>query len=130
MKKLLSLPPNLVGAFHRVAQKDATTYFCTSDPAGRKLGSGGGTTWLLEDCYRKEAGTNPPVIEAICQRIDDLCTGYKLPGAGGGGFMYMVAKDVEAARRIRETLTLNPITPNSRFIDMSISTTGLKVSRS
>ncbi len=85
-------------------------------------------TW--EQNKALDAGTNPPVVEAICQRIDDLCTGYKLPGAGGGGFMYMVAKDVEAARRIRETLTLNPITPNSRFIDMSISTTGLKVSRS
>jgi hypothetical protein len=55
MKTLLSLPPNLVHAFHRVTGKDTNTYFCTSDPAGRKLGSGGGTTWLIEDCFRKEA---------------------------------------------------------------------------
>ena len=51
-------------------------------------------------------------------------------GAGGGGFMYMVAKDREAARRIREILTHNPVTPNARFVDMSVSTGGLQVSRS
>jgi hypothetical protein len=44
--------------------------------------------------------------------------------------MYMVAKDIEAANRIRESLTNDPITKNSRFIDMSVSTTGLQVSRS
>ena len=77
-----------------------------------------------------DAGTNPPLIEALCQRIDDLCLGYKLPGAGGGGFMYMVAKDPQAALRIRETLTANPLAPNARFVDMSISTTGLQISRS
>lgn len=77
-----------------------------------------------------DAGTNPPAIEALCSRIDDLCSGYKLPGAGGGGFLYMVAKDAEAARRIRESLTANPLAPNARFVEMSISKTGLQVSRS
>lgn len=86
------------------------------------------TTW--EQNKALDAGTNPEVIETLCQRVDDLCYGYKLPGAGGGGFMYMVAKDAEAARRIKQMLTENPLTPNSRFVDMSISTKGLQVSRS
>ncbi len=85
-------------------------------------------TW--EQNKALDAGTNPPVIEEICRRIDDLCAGYKLPGAGGGGFMYMIAKDQEAARRIREILTQNPVTPHARFVDMSVSTSGLQVSRS
>jgi galactokinase/mevalonate kinase-like predicted kinase len=85
-------------------------------------------TW--EQNKALDAGTNPPVIEEIARRIDDLCAGYKLPGAGGGGFMYMIAKDREAARRIREILTHNPVTPNARFVDMSVSTSGLQVSRS
>lgn len=85
-------------------------------------------TW--EQNKALDAGTNPPVVEEICRRIDDLCAGYKLPGAGGGGFMYMIAKDQEAARRIREILTHNPVTPNARFVDMSVSTSGLQVSRS
>ncbi len=85
-------------------------------------------TW--EQNKALDSGTNPPVIDALCRRIDDLCLGYKLPGAGGGGFMYMVAKDAEAAARIRKTLTENPLTPNSRFVEMSVSRTGLQISRS
>ena len=52
MKKLLSLPPNLVGSFHEVTGLDPQEYFCTNDPVGCKLGSGVGTTWLLEECHR------------------------------------------------------------------------------
>lgn len=86
------------------------------------------TTW--EQNKVLDSGTNPPVIEALCRRVDDLCLGYKLPGAGGGGFMYMVAKDAEAARRIRHELTTDPLTPTARFVGMSVSQTGLQVSRS
>lgn len=86
------------------------------------------TTW--EQNKALDAGTNPPVIEELCQRVDDFCTGYKLPGAGGGGFMYMVAKDAEAAQRIRRMLTENPLTTNSRFVEMSVSNKGLQISRS
>ena len=56
MKKLLSLPPNLVGCFHEVTGYDRKEWFCSHDPVGRKLGSGGGTAWLLEECFRKETG--------------------------------------------------------------------------
>lgn len=51
MKKLLSLPPNLVNCFHDVTGCDRDEWFCTNDPIGHKLGSGGGSTWLLEACY-------------------------------------------------------------------------------
>ena len=85
-------------------------------------------TW--EQNKALDAGTSPEVIESICRRIDDLCYGYKLPGAGGGGFMYMVAKDAEAASRIRRVLNENPINDRARFVEMSISNEGLQVSRS
>ncbi len=85
-------------------------------------------TW--EQNKALDAGTNPAAVEELCRRIDDYCLGYKLPGAGGGGFMYMVAKDPAAALRIREELLANPLAPNARFVEMSVSTTGLKVSRS
>ena len=51
MKKLLSLPPNLVHCFHELEGVDSSEWFCTSDPIGAKLGSGGGTTWLLQACH-------------------------------------------------------------------------------
>ena len=47
MKKLLSLPPNLVDCFHDVTGYSREEWFCTNDPVGHKLGSGGGTAWLL-----------------------------------------------------------------------------------
>ena len=52
MKKLLSLPPNLVSYFHQIQNVSKDEYFCTNDPVGAKLGSGGGTTWLLRECHR------------------------------------------------------------------------------
>ena len=85
-------------------------------------------TWKQNQAL--DAGTNPPVIQELCRRIHPFCHGYKLPGAGGGGFLYMVAKDAEAARRIRHELTEHPLTPNARFVEMSISQQGLQVSRS
>lgn len=85
-------------------------------------------TW--EQNKALDAGTNPAIIEELCRRVDDYCLGYKLPGAGGGGFMYMVAKDAQAALRIRELLAANPLTPNARFVEMRVSKTGLQVSRS
>ena len=62
--------------------------------------------------------------------VDELCLGYKLPGAGGGGYLYMVAKDPEAAALIKQRLQQNPQNKNARFVDMTISETGLQVSRS
>ena len=53
------------------------------------------TNWLQNQAM--DSGTNPPQIKALTDIIDDLCLGYKLPGAGGGGYLYMVAKDPEAA---------------------------------
>ena len=54
MKHLLSLPSNLVDSFHRITHADRTQWFCTSDPQDSHLGSGGGTSWLLQSCCRAE----------------------------------------------------------------------------
>ena len=58
MKKLLSLPPNLVGCFHEVTGLNHDEYFCTHDPIGHRLGSGGGTAWLLQACCQAEGETD------------------------------------------------------------------------
>lgn len=84
--------------------------------------------WLQNQAL--DSGTNPDVVRAVTQQVDDLCLGYKLPGAGGGGYIYMVAKDQEAAVRIKQTLNANPANANARFVDMALSRTGLQVSRS
>ena len=84
--------------------------------------------WLQNQAL--DAGTNPAPIKQITNLIDDLCLGYKLPGDGGGGYLYMVAKDPEAAARIRQILNANRLNANARFVNMTLSRQGLQVSRS
>ena len=85
-------------------------------------------TWIQNQLI--DSGTNPEPVEALTRQVDDLCLGYKLPGAGGGGYLYMIAKDPEAAARIKQILTENSTRKNARFVDMTLSTTGLQISRS
>ena len=77
-----------------------------------------------------DSGTNPTAVAELTQLIDDLCLGYKLPGAGGGGYLYMIAKDPEAAARIKHILGEHRQNKNARFVEMTLSTTGLQISRS
>ncbi len=85
-------------------------------------------TWQQNQAL--DSGTNPSQVAALTNLIDDLCLGYKLPGAGGGGYLYMIAKDSEAAARIKQILGENRQNKNARFVEMSLSTTGLQISRS
>ncbi len=87
-----------------------------------------GKTWMQNKAL--DCGTNPPAVEEIINKIKDYTLGYKLPGAGGGGYLYMVAKDPQAALRIREILTRDVPNPRARFVEMALSGTGFQVSRS
>ena len=94
------------------------------DEMGRLVGK----SWSQNK--RLDSGTNPPNVEAIIRMVSDYCLGYKLPGAGGGGYLYMVATSPEAAVRIRSILTQNPPNACARFVDMTLSDRGFQVSRS
>ncbi|MDH6306939.1 galactokinase/mevalonate kinase-like predicted kinase [Parabacteroides sp. PF5-5] len=87
-----------------------------------------GKTWEQKKAI--DPGTNPPAVEALISLIKDYALGYELPGAGGGGYLYIIAKDPEAAGHIRRILTASALHPNARFVDMKLSTGGLQVSRS
>ena len=69
-------------------------------------------------------------MEQIIDLIKDYTLGYKLPGAGGGGYLYMVAKDPEAALRIRKVLEMHRPNDKARFVDVHLSNKGFQVSRS
>ena len=87
-----------------------------------------GKTW--EQNKALDSGTNPAAVEAIISKIQAYALGYKLPGAGGGGYLYIVAKDPGAALQVRKILTLSPPNSNARFVEMSLSNKGLQISRS
>jgi galactokinase/mevalonate kinase-like predicted kinase len=72
-----------------------------------------------------DPGVTTPQIEAMIDRVRPHCTGWGLLGAGGGGFLLLVARDDEAAGRIRTALT--PGLPGARFVDFAIDERGLEV---
>lgn len=94
------------------------------DSFGRLVGK----TWIQNQAL--DCGTNPPAVAAIIEKIKDYTLGYKLPGAGGGGYLYMVAKGPQAAGQIRRILTEQAPNPRARFVEMTLSDKGLQVSRS
>jgi galactokinase/mevalonate kinase-like predicted kinase len=85
-------------------------------------------SWTLNQ--RLDSGTNPPAVQAILEPVNDYLSAVKLLGAGGGGYMLMLAKDTEAARRVRQTLTGAPPNAKARFVNLSLSETGFQVTRS
>lgn len=85
-------------------------------------------TWMQNQ--QLDSGTNPDEVRHLTELIDDYCLGYKLPGAGGGGYLYMIAKDPDAAAHIKQIFNANKTHSNARFVDMTLSTNGLRVSRS
>ena len=74
-----------------------------------------------------DPGSTNAGIEAILARVRKKTDALLLPGAGGGGFVFMVAKSAAAARRIRADLEANPPNKAGRFFDFALDTGGLKV---
>lgn len=70
--------------------------------------------------------TNAP-IEGLLKMVEAESSAALLPGAGGGGFIFLIAKSAEAAARIREKFERNPPNQQARFFDFDIDQQGLKV---
>jgi galactokinase/mevalonate kinase-like predicted kinase len=64
-RKLLSVPENLTDVFHQIEQKSPQEWMVTSDPKGAKVGSGGGTAWLLATDW--QAGQTPSFESYLSQ---------------------------------------------------------------
>jgi galactokinase/mevalonate kinase-like predicted kinase len=85
-------------------------------------------SWTLNQ--RLDAGTNPPAVAGVLDRIKDWTEAAKLLGAGGGGYLLIFAKDEAAARAIRQELSSRPPNRGARFVDFALSPTGLQLTRS
>ena len=117
LRQLRAMKAHAIDMYEAIQRQDFETY-------GRLVRQ----TWHQNQ--QIDSGTNPVGVQRITSLVDDLCLGYKLPGAGGGGYLYMVAKDPEAAARIKQIVNQAQPNPNARFVDMTLSKTGLQVSRS
>lgn len=85
-------------------------------------------SWELNN--QLDEGTSTPEIESMLGQVKDHLLGYKLLGAGGGGFLLMIAHDLESAAKVREIFEKNPANNKARFVDMTVSKTGFVVTRS
>ena len=85
-------------------------------------------SWKLNN--ELDPGTNTPEVQKILDDASDDLLAAKLLGAGGGGYLFIVAKDAEAAVRIRSRLEKNPPNSGARFVDFALSETGLQITRS
>lgn len=85
-------------------------------------------SWQLNQAL--DSGTNPPEVAHMIESIAPHVSALKLAGAGGGGFMYLIAKDATHAQQLRKQLESDPPNDRARFVNMSISTGGLQVTRS
>ena len=117
LRQLRAMKAHAIDMYEAIQRQDYQTY-------GQLVRK----TWQQNQLI--DSGTNPDSVRRITDLIDDLCLGYKLPGAGGGGYLYMVAKDPEAAARIKQIINQAQPNPNARFVDMTLSKTGLQISRS
>jgi len=70
--------------------------------------------------------TNAP-IEALLASVSRETLAALLPGAGGGGFIFMIAKSAAAAERIRASFEAHPPNAHARFFDFDVDRQGLKV---
>ena len=85
-------------------------------------------SWRLNQAL--DPGTNPPAVQAILNRVARWNPASKLLGAGGGGYLLMLADDPADAAAIRAALRDNPPNPRARFVTPSVSSTGLQITRS
>ena len=73
-----------------------------------------------------DAGSTNEKVDDIIDLIRDRAAAVTLTGAGGGGFMYVLAKSPADARGIRVTLERNPPSPDSRVYAFAVDDAGMR----
>lgn len=83
------------------------------------------TNWELKKAI--DPGSTNERIERLFAPLTRYLSGYELPGAGGGGFLFMIAKDEDAAAKVRRHLLRHPPNALARFYDFAVDAHGLRI---
>ncbi|MBU6209504.1 MAG: hypothetical protein KGR22_06305 [Planctomycetes bacterium] len=90
-----------------------------------------GFAGCLADYWRLKRVMDPAstneAIEAMVEPVERELAAWTLAGAGGGGFMLLVAKDPRAAARIRDRWRRRPPAPGAREVALQVAPSGLDV---
>jgi len=76
-----------------------------------------------------DAGSTNEHVDDIIDAIRPYVSAVTLAGAGGGGFMYILAKTQRDARKVRRFLERNPPSPYSRFYRFAVDPYGMRLER-
>ena len=87
--------------------------------------AGVATYWTLKRAF-DPAATNDRVEAIAAAHATDLAA-WELPGAGGGGFVLMLARSEAAAARIRNRVDRDPANELVRRFPLEIDREGLRV---
>lgn len=123
--RYLSRDPEAVRIIHEL--KDAAEQMKTDLDAQNLDAVGRGVERYWELKKRLDPGSTNPRIESLLRRVQRDVIGKVLPGAGGGGFVFMVTRDAVAADRVRRVLNANPPNLLARFFDFNVDAQGLRV---
>lgn len=74
-----------------------------------------------------DPGASNAKIEAIEARVRGLLSACVMPGAGGGGFLFMIARDPDAAALVRKRLETDRPNRRAGFYDIAVDSVGLRV---
>jgi galactokinase/mevalonate kinase-like predicted kinase len=66
-------------------------------------------------------------VEELLTAVDPHVYGRRLPGAGSGGFLFMICRSPADAAAVREKLGRKPFNERSRFFDYEVNGAGLEV---
>lgn len=123
--RYLARDPEAVRIMHalKAGAEQMKTDLDTGDLAG--FARGVETYWSLKQ--QLDPGSTNSQIEGLLKPVNRYLQARLLPGAGGGGFVFMIARDAEAARTVRRRLTTRPPNPQARFFNFAVDREGLVV---
>ena len=75
--------------------------------------------WLSKKAL--DPGSTNPLVELIIARMAPWISAVSLCGAGGGGFMFVVARSKDAKAKIKSVLEKHPPIKSGRFFDFAIA---------
>jgi galactokinase/mevalonate kinase-like predicted kinase len=73
-----------------------------------------------------DPGCCPAVFDALAQRWSRELASWSFAGAGGGGFMLLVARDASRAEAIRASIERDRPHPRARAFDFEVDPAGLR----
>lgn len=74
--------------------------------------------WLSKKAL--DPGSTNPAVEMIIARIAPWTSAVSLCGAGGGGFMLIIAESAESKQKLKSVLVRHPPISAGKFYDMAI----------